>query len=49
MTWKEVKEKIEAGGVTDDMEMWYIDISFDDELSVNPEDDGCNSVGFTVS
>lgn len=50
MTWKEVKEKIEEGGVTDDMEMWFIDISFSDEIAVCPqEDDGPNDIGFSVS
>lgn len=50
MTWKEIKEKVEAGGVTDDMEMWYIDISFDSDLSVQPQaEDSPNELGFTVS
>jgi hypothetical protein len=50
MTWKEVKEAIEAGGVTDDMEMWYIDISFDGELSVSPQEDaGPNEIGFSIT
>ena len=34
MTWKEVKETIEAGGVTDSMEMWFIDISFDWDFTI---------------
>jgi hypothetical protein len=46
MTWKEIKEKIEAGGVTDDMEMWYIDIGGDWDICVTPQVD---SEGFSVS
>jgi hypothetical protein len=51
MTWKEVKEAIEAGGVTDDMELWYIDISSPwGELSVYPQEEGTpNDIGFGVS
>lgn len=29
MTWKEFKEVVEAKGVTDDMEIWYIDLDED--------------------
>jgi hypothetical protein len=28
MTWQEFKEAIEAAGVKDDDEIWYIDVSF---------------------
>ena len=52
MTWAEVKKQIEDGGVTDDMEMWYIDMSFDTKLAVSPEvkndKDHPNYVGFSV-
>ena len=50
MTWKEVKEKIEAQGVTDEMEMWFIDISFSGDLCVSPqEESGPNEIGFSVT
>ncbi|MEM6885420.1 MAG: hypothetical protein AAF571_10340 [Verrucomicrobiota bacterium] len=52
MTWKEVKEQIEAGGVTDDMEMWFIDISFGGDLNVSPQDEDeerPNTIGFSVT
>lgn len=53
MTWKEVKDKIESAGVTDSMNMWYIDISFDDKLFVYPQsesgDNSDNAIGFSVS
>lgn len=52
MTWKEFKEKVEAAGVTDEMEIRYIDVSFPMELSVSPQDeeDGKpNSLGITVT
>lgn len=52
MTWAEVKKQIEDGGVTDDMVMWYIDISFDRELSVSPEvkedKNDPNYIGFSI-
>ena len=49
MTWKQVKEAIEAGGVTDDMEMWFIDIEFSNIVVVTPQTkDGPNALGFTV-
>ena len=52
MTWAEVKKQIEDGGVTDDMEMWFIDTSFSRKLAVSPEvkDDrnDANYVGFSV-
>ena len=37
MTWKQFKDQVEAGGVTDEMELWYIDASFDGTLSVSPQ------------
>ena len=42
MTWKEFKEKAESEGVTDDMDIWYIDISFPDEkrIEVYPVEGG---------
>jgi hypothetical protein len=50
VTWKEIKEAIEAGGVTDDMELWYIDISFEGELAVEPQtEEKPNDIGFTVT
>ncbi len=51
MTWKQFKEAVEAGGITDEMDLWYIDVSFDDEMSITPQDDGegPNSVGFVVT
>ena len=41
MTWKEFKDKVEAEGVKDDMEIWYIDTSFPSEerLVISPEDE----------
>ena len=51
MTWAEVKKQIEDGGVTDDMEMWFIDISFGSKLAVLPEvkeDEHPNFIGFSV-
>lgn len=52
MTWAEVKKQIEDGGVTDDMVMWYIDISFDRKLSVYPEvkedENDSNYIGFSI-
>ena len=44
MTWAEFKKKLEDEGVTDDMEIWYIDMSFDSELVI----DVSNDLGFTV-
>jgi len=38
MTWKEIKDQIEDAGVADDMVMFHIDLSFDDELAKNPMD-----------
>jgi hypothetical protein len=50
VTWKEIKEAIEAGGVADDMELWYIDISFEGELAVEPQtEEKPNDIGFTVT
>jgi len=50
VTWKEIKEAIEVGGVTDDMELWYIDISYEGELTVNPQtEEKPNDIGFTVT
>lgn len=38
MTWKEFKETVDnqmrAANITEDAEIWYIDISFPDEVSV---------------
>lgn len=52
MTWAEVKKQIEDGGVTDDMVMWYIDISFDGKLAVSTEvkedKNDPNYIGFAV-
>ncbi len=52
MTWKDIKNQIEDAGVTDDMNLWYIDISFDGELSVCPEvkkdKNDPNWIGFSV-
>lgn len=39
MKWKEIKELMEKKGVTDDMEMNYIDIMFSEEFFVILEDD----------
>lgn len=30
MTWKEFKERVEAEGVKDEDEIWYIDVCGDD-------------------
>lgn len=50
MTWKQIKEQIEAAGVTDDMDLWYIDISGDGELNVHPHNpDNPTDLGLTVS
>ncbi len=50
MTWKEFKAKVEADGVTDDMEMWFIDVSFPSEVHASPqEDDTPNEIGFSVT
>ncbi|KKM04617.1 hypothetical protein LCGC14_1762450 [marine sediment metagenome] len=38
MTWKEIKERIESQGITDDTEIRYIDSSCDYEVS--KEEDG---------
>jgi len=35
MKWKEFKKKVELLGVKEEDEIWYIDISFDDEIYVN--------------
>ena len=54
MTWAEVKKQIEDAGVTDDMEMWYIDISFDSKFSVSLAKESVvgescpNDIGFSV-
>lgn len=37
MTWKEFKEKVEAEGVQDDDELWYIDVS-DTDFDVKSKD-----------
>lgn len=50
MTWGEIKQQIEAAGVTDEQEMWFIDISFGGDLCVCPEDDNRpNNLGFSVT
>jgi hypothetical protein len=52
MKWKDIKEQIEAGGVTDDMQVWFIDINDAGDLSVCPEEDekgDPNYIGFSVT
>ena len=52
MTWKRFKELVEAAGVTDEQEIWYIDVSSPTEksLSVCPEDkNNPDDIGFTAS
>jgi hypothetical protein len=39
MTWKEFKDEVEKQGVTDDMEVHYIDIGFGDAAYLNIEID----------
>lgn len=34
MTWLEFKKKAEELGVKDDDKVWYIDISFDDDFTL---------------
>jgi hypothetical protein len=49
MTWAEIKKQIEDAGVTDDMEMWYIDIAFDRKIWVEPKkQSGPTVIGFSV-
>jgi hypothetical protein len=52
MTWGEFKALVEGiGGVTDSMEIWYIDISFPEakQLSVTPQGEGSNSIGISIT
>ncbi len=52
MTWAEIKKQIEDGGVTDDMVVWFIDISTGGKLSVCQESeakDDPNYIGFSVT
>jgi hypothetical protein len=52
MTWKRFKDIVESKGVTDDQEIWYIDVSFPTEtnLSVHPERvDVPDDLGLTVT
>lgn len=45
MTWKEFKESVEAQGITNEMEIWYIDISFPQKINVGQDQD----CGFCIS
>lgn len=40
MTWKELKEKVEAEGVKDDDLVWYIDVSSYDTVQVESHING---------
>lgn len=46
MKWAEFKKQMEDAGITDDMNMWYIDVSFNGELCVDLERE--DNVGFSV-
>jgi len=39
MNWKEFKERVESQGVKDEDEIWYIDISFDDDFECHNSDE----------
>ena len=34
MKWKKFMDAVKKAGIKDDDEIWFIDISFDDEISV---------------
>ena len=40
MTWKEFKEEVEEKGITDDMEIWFIDVvyPYKNQIEVCPQD-----------
>ena len=40
MKWIEFKKRVEALGIKDDDEIWYIDMSFDYELSIQKDEIG---------
>lgn len=46
MTWAEFKKQMEDAGITDDMKMWYIDVSFDGKLCVDLKTE--DNIGFSV-
>jgi len=51
MTWAEFKKKVEDAGIKGDMEIHYIDMSFDRDLEINlPEIPKENEdvIGFNV-
>jgi hypothetical protein len=50
MTWGEFKKAVEEGGVTDEMEIWFIDVSFPYEICAQPQEEGTpNEIGITVT
>lgn len=53
MTWGEFKESVdETEGITDSMEIWYIDVSYPEKehLAVTPQSEGTeNSSGISIS
>ena len=50
MTWKEIKNEIEAQGVTDEMDCFFIDIHCPDEVYVGLErEENQNDIGFIVT
>ena len=51
MKWKEFKKKLKDAGITDDMEIWYIDMSFDSDLEITlpyPPKKDEDVLGFSV-
>jgi hypothetical protein len=52
MTWGEFKEEAESQGIRDEMEIWFINVSFPDEISAHPQQDdgeGPNEIGLSIT
>ncbi len=50
MTWGEFKQAAEDGGVTDEMDIWFIDVSFPTEISVCPQEENQpNDIGISIT
>jgi hypothetical protein len=49
MTWKQFKEEVERNGVTDEMEIFYIDVNMPNRLHVCLPEKDSDDFGFTVA
>ncbi len=53
MTWGDFKQEAERQGIKDEMDIWFIDVSFPSDptdISACPQEEGSpNDIGFSIT